>query len=253
MTTLASLRGVGIAVWSMIRRLLCAPARASVLDSQGRSGHHRDRTDAVVIRRIGISGNCVNALELDATKVGMGSPVRAAPKTDQSRRRLRYGPSRVPSVPSITSSRKDRRNSSAWRAWEAGGLPETARGARSSHPRCDQDAGGSGPADRYGRRVSPRRLVARLSQCGRRLRLPSLEARFPKRRWIYDGVAGSGRDQDKCAAPGQSSPRTSSSSTRLRVHSRRSRCRRRHTCTSVISRMPSIPRSIRTSKPIGTT
>ena len=52
------------------------------------------------------------------------------------------------------------------------------RGPGPRYPRRRRDAGGSGPADCHRRRISPRRLVTRFSECGRGLRFPPLKLTF---------------------------------------------------------------------------
>ena len=128
-----------------------------------------------------------------------------------------------------------------WRDWEAGkvGFDEL----REIQDRAIRDAVKMqeklGLADRYRRRVSPRRLVARLPQRRRRLRFPRLETHIPQRGRLCDALAGAGRDQ---ADPPHAADRHRGfqvPARRWQASASRSRCRRRRTCISASSRMRS--------------
>ena len=129
-----------------------------------------------------------------------------------------------------------------WRDWEAGkvGFDVTARRLRTApFAMLVKMQEKLGLAGRYRRRVSSRRLVARLLQRRRRLRFPRLETHIPQRGRLLDALAGAGCDQAHA-------PHAADRHRGFQVPARggeasasRSPCRHRRTCISASSRMPS--------------
>ena len=151
--------------------------------------------------------------------------------------------SRVPSnsVDHVGSLKRPPELVAAWREWEAGKLPpEKLREVQDeSDPRSRRDAGGLGlpiVTDGEFRRGGWSRGFLNAVE-GFEFRASKLVFRNDEG---FTTPSPAPMATKKSAAPDRLSPRTSSSSHPSRRTASRSRCRRRRTCTSASSRMPSI-------------